>query len=119
MEKSSDDEPRKVLKRVLSAAHIVKTAVVVDSDIDPEDPYSVGFALSTRFQPKIHTLVLDGLSATSLDPSATVRKTGAVTSKLGIDATRPLHASKREFEMVRISKRLKERAKNLERYLKR
>lgn len=119
MKKRSDDEPCEVLRRVLSAAHIVKTAVVVDDDIDPEDPYSVGFAISTRFQPNRGALVLDGLSATSLDPSATVGKTGTVTSKLGIDATRPLSAPKREFEMVRISEELKAKAKTFERYLKR
>lgn len=119
MKKRSDDEPRAVLKKVLSAAHIVKTAVAVDDDIDPEDPYSVGFAISTRFQPKKGALVLDQLSATSLDPSAMVRKTGTVTSKLGLDATRPLTAAKRDFEMVKISGKLREMAKTFERYLKR
>ena len=119
MRKRSDDEPRRVLERVLSGAPIVKTAVVVDGDIDPNDPYSVGFAISTRFQPKRGALVLDKLSSTSLDPSADSRKTGTVTSKLGIDATRPLSAPKGEFEMVRISKKLKQKTKAFERYLKR
>ena len=119
MKKRSDDEPRRVLERVLSGAPIVKTAVVVDDDIDPDDPYSVGFAISTRFQPKRGAVVLDGLSASSLDPSAFAGKTGTVTSKLGIDATRPLSAPKAKFEMVRISRKLKEKTRAFERYLKR
>jgi len=119
MKKRSDDEPRSVLERVLSGAPIVKTAVVVDDDIDPDDPYSVGFAISTRFQPKRGAVVLDGLSASSLDPSAFAGKTGTVTSKLGIDATRPLSAPKAKFEMVRISRKLKEKTRAFERYLKR
>jgi len=118
MKKRSDDEPRAVLKKVLSAAHIVKTAVAVDDDIDPEDPFSVGFAISTRFQPKKGALVLDRLSATSLDPSAIVGRNGAVTSKLGIDATRPLRAAKGNFDMVRMSEKLRERTRMFERYLK-
>ena len=119
MKKRNDAEPRKVLQRVLSGAPIVKTAVVVDDDIDPDDPYSVGFAISTRFQPKRGAVVLDGLSASSLDPSAFAGKTGTVTSKLGIDATRPLSAPKAKFEMVRISRKLKEKTRAFERYLKR
>lgn len=119
MKKRNDDEPKRVLERVLSGAPIVKTAVVVDDDIDPDDPYSVGFAVSTRFQPKRGAVVLDGLSASSLDPSAVSGKTGTVTSKLGIDATRPLSAPKGRFEMVRISRKLKEKTRAFERYLKR
>jgi len=118
MKKRNDGEPRKVLERVLSAAPIVKTAVVVDDDIDPNDPYSVGFAISTRFQPNKGALVLDGLAASSLDPSAVSRKTGTVTSKLGIDATRPISEQKRKYEMVQISRKLKQRTKAFERYMK-
>ena len=119
MRKKDDGEPARVLEQVLSSAPIVKTAVVVDDDIDPNDPYSVGFAIATRFQPNRGALVLDELPSTSLDPSAVSRQTGRVTSKLGIDATRPLSEPKGKFEMVRISKKVKERTKAFGRYLKR
>lgn len=102
MRKTDDGEPRKVLEHVLTHAPIVKTAVAVDEDIDPNDPYAVGFAISTRFQPARGTLVLDDCRSTSLDPSADSRDAGRVTSKLGIDATRPLSTPKRKFEMVRV-----------------
>jgi len=118
MRKKDDDEPRKVLEQVLSGAQLVKTAVAVDDDIDPEDPYAVGFAIATRFQPKRGAVVVDEARCTSLDPSAVSRETGYVSSKLGIDATRPLSESKGKFEMARIPKKARERARAFERLLK-
>ena len=112
MRKKSDSEPRKVLQKVL-AVPIVKTAMVVDEDIDPGDAYSYGFAIATRFQPKRGILVLDEARSSSLDPSSDLRKTGRVTSKLGIDATRPLKEPTKKFELIRFSKRMKTRARTI------
>ena len=114
MRKKNDGEPRKVLKQVLSSVPIVKTAVVVDDDIDANDPYAVGFAIATRYQAKRGTVVLDEARSSALDPSALSRKSGRFSSKLGIDATRPLAGSKARFERVRISRKMKELAKTFE-----
>ena len=108
MRKSSDAEPRQVLKKVLASVAIVKTAMVVDDDIDAGDPYAIGFALATRFQAKRGTVILEAPSS-ALDPSAPLKKSGRLSSKLGIDATRPLAAPKKQFEMVRMSSKMKER----------
>ena len=105
MKKQNDEEPRRVLEHLLSRLPTVKTAVAVDADIDPRDPYAVGFAIATRFQPGRGAVILDGLRASSLDPSATVSESGRISSKLGMDATLPLSAPKRRFAMVRSSAR--------------
>ncbi|MBI2961342.1 MAG: UbiD family decarboxylase [Betaproteobacteria bacterium] len=118
MRKKDNGEPRKVLKQVLTSAPIVKTAMVVDEDIDPDDPCALGFAMGTRFQPKRGTVVIDETRSSSLDPSAVSTKSGRVSSKLGIDATRPLAAPKEKFEMVRMSKKMKAFAKAFEKQLK-
>jgi 2,5-furandicarboxylate decarboxylase 1 len=113
MRKRSDGEPRQVLKQVLSSLPIVKTAIVVDGDIEPDDPYALGFAMATRFQAKRGVVVVAEARSSALDPSAVKSKSGRFSSKLGIDATRPLAAPKEKFEMVRISPRMKAFAKKL------
>ena len=110
MRKTSDAEPRKVLERVLSRVGFAKTAVVVDEDIDPNDPYAVGFAVSTRFDPGKGAVVLRGLRSTSLDPLAVTRGGAQFASKLGIDATRPLAQPKAKFGMVRLDRAARKRA---------
>jgi len=114
MRKKSDAEPRRVLQQVLSSVPIIKTAVVVDDDIDANDPYAVGFAMATRFQAKRGAVILDEARSSALDPSALSRKTGRFSSKLGIDATKPLAGPKAKFEPVRISRKMKELARTFE-----
>ncbi|NOZ82325.1 MAG: UbiD family decarboxylase, partial [Euryarchaeota archaeon] len=50
IEKSSEDEPRRVIEAVMQAHPSVKHVVVVDSDIDVFNPEELEFALATRFQ---------------------------------------------------------------------
>lgn len=109
MRKKSDSEPRQVLKKVL-AIPIVKSAMVVDDDIDSNDPYSVGFAVATRFQAKRGVLIIDEARSSALDPSSKLRKTGRVTSKQGIDATRPVAEPRSKYELIRFSEKMKARA---------
>jgi len=110
MKKSSDAEPREVLKKVLASVAIAKTAIVVDDDIDGADPYALGFAMATRFQAKRGTVIVEA-AASALDPSAPLKKSGRSSSKLGIDATRPLAAPKELFRMIRMSSEMKERGR--------
>ena len=79
-------EVRDALAAVL-AWRRVKTAVALDSDIDPFDPKQVNWALATRFQWDRDLIRVDGLSTSLLDPSLEPgRKTAA---KAGLDATLP------------------------------
>ena len=83
-------EVRDALTAVLSWRR-VKTAVALDSDIDPFDPQQVNWALATRFQWDRDLIRVDDLSTSLLDPSLEPgRKTA---SKAGLDATLPRHPS--------------------------
>lgn len=109
--KRSDAEPRRLLKRILSSVPVIKIAVVVDEDIDVNDPYAIGFAMATRLQAKRGVLVIDEARSSNLDPSAIARKAGRFGSKLGLDATLPLGAPKARFEMAQTPQKMRQRAK--------
>lgn len=97
-EKRSDAEARAILEEVLASNIMVKTAIVVDTDVDPYDFGEIQWALCTRFQPKSDIIIKENLPSWGIDPSATE---GGLTSKIGIDATKPL-AKKEAFERIEI-----------------
>ncbi|MDO3637238.1 UbiD family decarboxylase [Mycolicibacterium arseniciresistens] len=68
-----------------------KTVIVVDPDIDVQDPGEVEWAIAFRSQPARDVIIVDGLPGGPLDPTLDEslepdRRTG---SALGIDATYP------------------------------
>lgn len=63
----------------------MKMVTVVDADIDINDDRLVEWAVATRFQAERGLLVVNNAAGSSLDPSAS-----GTTSKIGIDATKPL-----------------------------
>ena len=72
----------------------IKTLIMVDEDIDPDNWTDVEWALGTRFQPIDDALILHGMTGIILDPSISMEEKGAYasrTSKIIIDATKPLH----------------------------
>jgi len=78
----------------------LKQVVVVDEDIDIEDPNAVEWAIATRTQFDSDLKLRPGELGSSLDPSADqmTRK----TCKVGIDATIPLASPKERFLKSRI-----------------
>lgn len=90
MKKRFEGEPKLVLSVVLSHRIGVKHAIVVDEDIDIYDPHEVEWAMATRFQFDRDSYFLND-TPIHLDPSSAFkRRTGLLTSKLGMDATLPL-----------------------------
>ncbi len=78
----------------LPAAKGVKTLIMVDEDIDPNNWTEVEWALGTRFQPQEDVLILNGMTGVNMDPSIPIDEKGkntSRTSKMIVDATRPLH----------------------------
>ena len=72
----------------------IKTLIMIDDDLDPDNWTDVEWALGTRFQPIEDTLILQGMAGIVLDPSISQeekRVNASRTSKLIIDATKPLH----------------------------
>ena len=93
MDADNKGEIRRALALALSFAN-VKKAVIVDGDIKVEDDHEVEWAIATRFQGDRDLIVIPEMRGQPIDPSS---KEGFLTTKIGIDATRP----KREgFEKV-------------------
>jgi 3-polyprenyl-4-hydroxybenzoate decarboxylase len=74
--------------------------VVVDSDINVFDASEVEWAIATRFQASEDLIVIENARGSTLDSSAN-QETG-LTSKMGIDATRPFSKPKKKFDRARI-----------------
>jgi len=95
IEKKSEDDSKKALEAAFRGHKSLKHCIVVDSDIDIYAPGSVEWALATRFQAKGGLVVKPNEKGSSLDPSADPNT--RETSKMGIDATRPLVAKGKDF----------------------
>ncbi|MCS6843172.1 MAG: UbiD family decarboxylase [Caldilineales bacterium] len=63
----------------------IKLVVVVDDDVDVHNEAEVMWALATRVQPAEDVFIVHGVTCNVLDPSSY----DGVSSKMGIDATRP------------------------------
>jgi 2,5-furandicarboxylate decarboxylase 1 len=78
-------ESRNAILAILGSVD-VKTVVVTDEDIDIFSDEEVDWAMATRFQPDVDTIVVGGLRSTPLDPSVKNIMNGG--AKLGLDLTR-------------------------------
>ncbi len=99
IKKKGDNDGLKVIKEVFNTSHPIKLVTVVDDDINPFDYRMVEWALATRFQANRGLEVVHNQHGSSLDPSSF--KT-SITSKVGIDATLPLHVDKNSFKKGKI-----------------
>ena len=95
-------ESRRALTLALSFSN-VKKAIVVDRDVEAEDDHEVEWAIATRFQADQDLIVIRGLRGQPIDPSS---KEGFLTTKIGMDATRP---KKDGFEKVDVPEEIKKR----------
>ena len=103
-------EIRKALTFALSFTNI-KKAIVVDEDIDPEDHQEVEWALATRFQGDRDLIILPDLRGQPIDPSS---KEGFLTTKIGMDATRPKKVGFEKVDVpITVKRRLAPILKNL------
>ena len=88
IEKSSEGDGKNAILAAFAAHPSLKHVVVVDSDIDIYDLNSVEWAIATRFQAHKDLVVIKNVRGSSIDPSIDEKK--LLTSKMGIDATKPL-----------------------------
>ncbi|QHO77847.1 hypothetical protein ACH79_39835 [Bradyrhizobium sp. CCBAU 051011] len=88
LEKTAEDEPKRVMDALLSTDIQAKHLIVVDADVDIRDPRRVFRAIGLNTQPVRDVHIYPDESGTLLDPSCT--SPTARTSKMGIDATRRL-----------------------------
>ncbi|MGQ9595629.1 MAG: UbiD family decarboxylase [Anaerolineae bacterium] len=88
--KRAPEDGRRAAEAAFRGHGSLKHVVVVDEDVDPDDPYDVEWAIATRFQAARDLLVWEDEPGSSLDPSA--RHTPGQksrTSKMALDATVP------------------------------
>jgi len=111
IEKQKDGDAKNALAAVFGAHPSLKHAVVVDTDIDVYNMEEVEWAIATRFQANEDMVLIPNARGSTLDPSAD-QETG-LTTKLGIDATKPLSKPKEKFEHARIPT-----SKNVERIVR-
>lgn len=100
IKKRLEGEPKNAILTAFSAHPSLKTAIVVDEDINPEDPVEVEYAISTRAQADKDILMVTNAKGSSLDPSSD--QINLLTTKLGIDATISLLKDKERFEIAKI-----------------
>lgn len=113
IEKQLDGDGKNALLAAFAAHPSLKHAVVVDSDIDVYNVSDVEWAIATRFQASKDLIVIENVRGSTLDSSAD-QETG-LTTKMGIDATRPLAKPREKFERAKIpaSKRVERLARRL------
>ena len=106
---SIDSDHKGEIRRALTLAlsfTSVKKAVMVDVDVNPEDGQEVEWALATRFQADRDLIVIPELRGQPIDPSSRWTGEGFLTTKMGMDATRP---KKEGFEKVDVPEEVKRR----------
>lgn len=119
IDKLVDGDAKNALTAAFSAHPSLKHAVVVDTDIDVFNPHEVEWAIATRFQADEDILLIPNARGSTLDPSAD-QETG-LTTKVGVDATRPLTKPREKFELAKIpaSKRTTEIIEELKKTVER
>lgn len=88
IEKTTEGDGKNAILAAFAAHPSLKHVVIVDSDVDIYDLNSVEWAIATRFQAHNRLIVIKNVRGSSVDPSIDEEK--LLTSKMGIDATRPL-----------------------------
>ncbi|MCD1295560.1 UbiD family decarboxylase [Methanocella sp. CWC-04] len=97
IEKQTEGDGKNAIMAAFAAHTSLKHVVVVDSDINIFDPMDVEYALATRVKADRDVMIISNVRGSSLDPVSEDN----VTSKMGIDATKPLKASEK-FERAKI-----------------
>lgn len=96
IQKQTQGDGKNVLMAALTAHPSLKHCVVVDEDIDIFKSSDVEYAIATRVKGDEDVVIVPGARGSSLDPTATPDGT---TTKIGVDATKPLDRLKK-FERV-------------------
>ncbi|BAN90769.1 UbiD family decarboxylase [Aeropyrum camini] len=89
IEKQHDGDGKTAIMAAFAAHPSLKHVVVVDGDVDVDDPMQVEWAIATRFQADKDLVVIPRARGSTLDPSAA----DGLTAKMGLDATKPLNAN--------------------------
>ncbi len=98
--KLREGDAKNVIAACFAAHSSLKIAIVVDDDIDPDDPDQVNWALATRLNPAKGILIIPDATVSTLDPSS--EQDIGLGSKLGIDATMSYRKPLEKFKKSKI-----------------
>ncbi|MCK1479480.1 UbiD family decarboxylase [Bradyrhizobium sp. 197] len=98
IEKVEDGEPKNIIMSAFGAHYDIKQVVVVDRDVNINDPDEIEWAVATRFQADRDLLIVSGAQGSKLDPSAHK----GISAKMGLDATIPVDAPEPEFKRIHV-----------------
>jgi 2,5-furandicarboxylate decarboxylase 1 len=96
--KTSAGEPKNIIMGAFGGHYDLKQVVVVDTDVDIDDPSEIEWAIATRFQADRDLVVVSGAQGSKLDPSSA----DGVSAKMGLDATKPLATQPMEFKRIHV-----------------
>lgn len=97
IDKQTEGDGKNAIMAAFAAHTSLKHVVVVDSDINIFDPLDVEYALATRVKADRDVMIITNVRGSSLDPVCEDN----ITSKMGIDATKPLKADQK-YERAKI-----------------
>jgi UbiD family decarboxylase len=105
IKKKHPDDGKKAIEAAFNGHKSMKHVTIVDDDVDLFSPNAVEWAMATRFQGDKDMIVKTDQPGSSLDPSGKHepgKKT--LTTKIGFDATIPVHVDKSKYEVVKYRK---------------
>lgn len=97
--KKREDDGLRAIDAAFRGHASLKHVLIVDEDIDINDSTEVEWAFATRFQGDRGLVVRAGETGSSLDPSSDPETRR--TTKVGFDATKPLHVKGKNFEKAK------------------
>jgi 2,5-furandicarboxylate decarboxylase 1 len=98
IDKTSAGEPKNIIMGAFGGHYDLKQVVVVDMDVDIDDPVEIEWAIATRFQADRDLIVVSGAQGSKLDPSSA----DGVSAKMGLDATKPVATEPMEFKRIHV-----------------
>jgi UbiD family decarboxylase len=105
IEKQQGDDGKKAIRAAFEGHKSLKHCVVVDADINIDDPNDIEWAIATRFQADKDAIILPNQRGSSLDPSGDLAEgKKARTCKMGVDATIPFVHTGKGFKRVQYRK---------------
>lgn len=114
IDKKTDEDGAKVIDYLLSNP-FAKIVVVTDGDVNISDPDEVAWAVATRVHFDRDVTIKSDLPGLTIDPSTTAGETTpdlsqltTRTSKIGIDATKPL-SELEKFEKIDVPQGVKQK----------
>jgi 2,5-furandicarboxylate decarboxylase 1 len=99
IDKTNNGEPKNIIMCAFGGHYDVKQVVIVDMDVDIDDPNEVEWAIATRFQADRDLVVVSGAQGSKLDPSSDL----GISAKMGIDATKPVEAETMVFKRIHVA----------------